>query len=230
MMKRMLVSTLALTALTTTPVSAHTTSSSYHRHEVRYYYYYPAYQAPTPYVRVTPPRWSVGMHATGLSTNHALNGEALALGGAGMHLRVRGYRWGLELATDVVGNEFAEGGIKRVSVPIQTSGMVYLLPWGRFNVYALAGLRLVPTNVRWDLPNLNVDQSFIEFGGQAGIGAELHLGRRFSLTADVRGFGTIRNSTDPAGKFYKDLPEGQLTPVPDKSAGIQFTAGASVRF
>lgn len=230
MFKRMFLSTLALTVLASSPANAHTVTSHHRHEEIRYYYYYPTYPTPTPYVRIAPPRWSVGMHVTGLATNHAVNDEALAMGGAGMHLRLRGYRWGLELAADVIGNEFAEGGISRVSVPIQTSGMLYLLPWGRFNIYALAGLRVVPTSVRWDLPNLNVDQSFIEFGGQAGLGAELHLGPRVSLTADVRGFGTVRNSTNPAGKFYKDLPEGSLTPVPDKSAGIQFTAGASVRF
>jgi hypothetical protein len=143
---------------------------------------------------------------------------------------VRGYRWGAELAADVIGNEFAEGGIRRVSVPLQASGMLYLLPWGRFNLYALAGVRAVPTNVRWDLPNLDVEQSFVEFGGQAGLGAELHLGPRVSLTADVRGFGTVRNNTDPAGAFYEGLPEGQLAPVPARSVGVQASFGASVRF
>lgn len=230
MTKRTVLAPLALLSILASAPANAQSYSAYRHEEVRYYYYYPAYHAPAPYIAVTPPQWSVGMHITGLSTNHAVHDEALAMGGGGMHLRFRGYRWGAELAADVIGNRFAEGGISRVSVPIQASGMLYLLPWGRFNVYALAGLRLVPTSVRWDLPNLNIDQSFVELGGQAGIGAELHLGRRISLTADVRGFGTIRNSTDPAGKFYRDLPEGSLTPVPEESVGVQLTAGASVRF
>ncbi len=174
-----------------------------------------------------PPKWAVGLHVTGLSRNQTLGDDAVAMGGVGGHVRYRGYRWGGELSLDVLGNDFANGHVQRVSMPIQASALFYVLPDGAFNLYLLGGFRVVPTQITWDYPEVQDVQDFTEFGFHGGAGADLHLGRHFSLTADMRLYGVMRSDVGPAGSFYTEADNAIM---PDKSVGLQFNLGASVRF
>jgi hypothetical protein len=175
-----------------------------------------------------PPRWSLGLHVAGSGLARAIGEESGGLGGVGFHLRYRHYRWGTELAVDALGNRFLDGTVTRVSLPIQGSALLYLVPRGVFNLYLLAGLRLQPTIMSYKLPNLTDRQTFLEYGAHVGLGAELLLGRHFALTADVRGFGTIRDSVTEPGAYYAGLDQAAV--LPDKSLGLQVNLGASIRF
>jgi hypothetical protein len=194
-------------------------------YRVRYYRVHPNYHV----VRRAPPppRWALGLHLTGLSTDQMLDDEAVVLGGIGGHLRWRTYRWGAELAIDGLGAEFLDGRISRVSVPIQASGLLYVVPEGVFNLYLIGGMRVVPTVIRWNYPDLQTDQEFAEFGFHGGIGADLNLGYHFALTADLRFFGVVRADSEPAGSYYSDVEPAIL---PEKSTGMQFNLGVSFRF
>jgi hypothetical protein len=146
----------------------------------------------------------------------------------GGHLRFRGYRFGAELSLDVLGNRFLEGSVSRVSVPFQASALLYLIPRGMLNLYLLGGFQAVFSHVTWDLPNLQTDQSFTQFGAHGGVGAELRLGRRISLTADLRFFGLVRNEEGDDGQYYAGIEEGAV--VPAKTSGAQLNLGVSFHF
>jgi hypothetical protein len=153
--------------------------------------------------------------------------DAMALGGVGGHVRFRGYRWGAELSMDIVGSEFVEGRITRVSVPLQASALLYLIPEGRFNLYLIGGARVVPSVIEWNYPGLHAEQEFVEFGLHGGAGADLNLTRWFALTGDVRLFGVMRDDSEPSGSYYADVDQGIM---PSDSTGLQFNLGASLRF
>ena len=197
-----------------------------HGYRVQYYRVHPHYHR---LHRAPPqaPRWALGLHLTGLSTNQMFDDEPVVLGGAGGHLRWRTYRWGAELAVDAVGGEFVDGHISRVSVPIQASGLLYLVPEGRFNLYFVGGVRVVPTVIRWDYQNVKETQEFAEFGLHGGIGADLNLGPHVALTADLRIFGVLRADDEPAGAHYADAEPAVL---PGDSTGVQLNLGVNFRF
>jgi hypothetical protein len=195
-------------------------------YRVRYYrvqpYYQYLYYAPPP-----PPRWSLGVHATGITTNQMFDKDAVILGGAGGHLRLRGYRWAGELAVDVMGGSYLEGHISRVSVPLQLSAMLYLIPEGRFNLFLLGGMRVQPTTMKLDYPSFQRRQTFAEFGLHGGVGAEIVLSHGFALTTDLRFFGMLRDDSSAPGKFYEGVHDGVL---PRDTIGLQLNAGISFRF
>jgi hypothetical protein len=194
-------------------------------YRVRYYriqpYYHYVYYAPQP------PRWSVGLHGTALTTNQMFDNDPVAMGGLGGHIRYRGYRWAGEFAVDVVGGEYLGGQIQRLDVPIQLSALLYLIPEGRFNLYLLGGARVHATHVQIDQRNLHRDQNFAQFGLHGGGGAEIHLGRFVALTGDVRFFGLFRDDNSPSGQYYEGVDDGI---VRNKSTGLQFNLGLSFRF
>ena len=224
-MKRLFLVSLATLATTVALIPDAVAGSCCYGYRVRYYRVHPHYhvmrRAPSP------PRWALGLHFTGLGTDQMINDEAMALGGLGGHLRYRGFRWGVELAADVVGGEFVEGKIKRLSVPLQASALLYLIPEGVFNLYLIGGARVIPTRIEWDYPNLQDKQNFVELGFHGGLGADLNLGRWFALTADFRLFGVMRGDSNPAGEYYAEVDHGIL---PSDSTGLQVNLGCSIRF
>lgn len=175
-----------------------------------------------------PPRWSIGVHGTGIASTIEMGESGTFLGGVGGHLRYRGYRWGVEVSADLVGTRFGQESVTRISAPLQASALLYVVPRGRLNVFLLAGVRLVPTFMDYDLPGLKAEQVFLEYGLHGGLGGELVITRHLSLTADARVFGVMRyDGQESDGAFY-----GKTTPalVPDKSLGLQLNFGASFRF
>ncbi len=127
-MKRFLLAAVGLiTAISFAPAIADARSCCY-GYRVKYYRVHPHYKVVRPAPR--PARWALGLRLTAMSTDQMIADEAVVLGGLGGHLRYRGYRWGVELAVDGVGAEFVGGKIQRVSVPIQGSALLYLIPEG----------------------------------------------------------------------------------------------------
>lgn len=195
-------------------------------YRVQYYRVHPHYnvlhRAPSP------PRWAVGLHLTGMGTDQMFANEPVVLGGIGGHLRFRGYRWGGELAISALGAEFLHGRISRVSVPIQASALLYLIPEGVFNLYLLGGFRVQPTVITLDYPQVHDEQGFAEFGFQGGLGADINLGHWVALTGDLRFFGVMRSDANPSGEYYAGIEEAAL--LPSDSTGVQFNLGVSFRF
>ena len=224
-MTRMLLTAVGLlTVISFAPATADARSCCY-GYRVKYYRVHPHYKVVRPAPR--PARWALGLRLTAMSTDQMISDEAVVLGGLGGHLRYRGYRWGVELAVDGLGAEFVGGKIQRVSVPIQGSAMLYLIPEGVINLYLVGGMRIVPTFISWNYPTVQDDQHFTEFGLHGGLGADLNLGRYVALNADLRFFGVLRGDEDPAGSYYAEVDEAI---VPSDSTGLQFTAGISFRF
>jgi len=207
MLKQRLIRIVALCATIATGVAISGSAEAQSGYSHYRAYGYAQHYQPVPYgvhryAALPPPRWQAGLHFTGISVNHKIADEGVVLGGLGVHLRYRGFRWGAELALDVVGNEFNKGAVTQASVPIQANALLYLLPRGRFNLYLLGGLRVVATRIDFALPGLHDSQNFAEFGMQGGIGGELLLGRYFALVGDVRAFGQLRDDNDPSGAYY----------------------------
>lgn len=225
-MKRSLLVALAfITGTVGLSTAAQAQRSCCYGYRVRYYRAHPHYQvlrrAPAP------PRWSLGLHLSAMSTDQMIADEAVVLGGLGGHLRYRTYRWGAELAIAGLGGDFIDGKISRVSIPMQASALLYLVPEGMFNLYLIGGMRVQPTVIRWNYPDLKTDQEFTEFGLHGGIGADLNLGHHFALTADLRVFGVMRADSEPAGAYYTDMEPAVL---PKDSTGLQFNLGCNFRF
>jgi len=206
---------LALFAIT---LSSGTASAHRGYRPAVYHGYYPLYHT----------HWAMGLHLAGATTSHKIDRDGVALGGAGGHLRYRGTRWGSEFAVDFMGNEFLEGGVSRLTVPIQGSVLFYVIPRGMFNLFILAGMHGVFNQVKWDLPNLHTDQLLLQVGGHVGVGAELNLGYHFAVTGDLRFFGRLRNDQGPDGSYYEDVDTASI--VPKESAGAQLNLGVSWRF
>ena len=177
-----------------------------------------------------PPRWSLGGHMAVASTNTTYADSPTVLGGLGAHLRFRGYRFGLELAADFLGNSsMAEGTVERLSIPIKANLMLYLVPEGVFNLYLLGGGQIVPTRITLNYPDQILAQTFTQAGAQVGGGFEVNLGHRVSFVVDARFFGLMRLDENEPGMFY-DV-EGIQNPIlPDKEVGMQFNMGGSIRW
>jgi|GEM_PF-6214016 hypothetical protein len=207
------------------------TPDSYSHVEVRHHHRHRhAARAPRLAVRrfSPPPRWSIGVHGTGMASTIEMGESGTFLGGVGGHLRYRGYRWGVEFSADLLGTRFGKDTVTRISAPLQASALLYIVPRGRLNVFLLAGVRLVPTFMDYDLPGLKAEQVFLEYGLHTGIGGELVITRHFSLTGDARVFGVMRyNGEESDGMLYGDISPAL---VPDKSLGLQVNLGASFRF
>jgi hypothetical protein len=194
-------------------------------YRVRYYRVQPYYQYA--YYLPPPPRWSLGLHATGMMTNQMFGSDAVMLAGGGMNLRVRGYRWGGEFGVDAMGGSYLDGKVKRVSVPFQVSALLYLIPEGRFNLYLLAGFRVQATHMTMYLTAPGRNQTFGEVGLHGGGGADLALTSSVSLTADVRFFAMFRDDSSPAGTYYDGIRDGM---VKDKTLGTQVNLGVAFKF
>jgi hypothetical protein len=184
--------------------------------------YHIIYQAPPP-----PPRWAIGMQLSVMSTNQKLGGEGVVLGGMGGHLRFRGYRWAGEFAADVLGGDFANSRVQRLSVPMQLSAMFYLIPQGVFNLYLIGGIRVIPTHITWDYDVPQKDQNFLEYGFHGGGGFEINCGRRLMVFLDARFFGVMRANSYAEGQYYSQVDSGV---VPEKTVGFQFSTGGAIRF
>ncbi|MBI2895439.1 MAG: porin family protein [Deltaproteobacteria bacterium] len=148
------------------------------------------------------------------------------MAGFGAHIRYRtNPRFAVEGTLDLfrgVGYE----GIPRREIPLTLNGLWYLNPQSRFQFYFLAGLGVASAHI--GSPDYSsgeeVDTTFA--GVQAGLGAELRLGRHFAVSGDIRGF--VRGRLDES--FHSEeaaCRDGECTPY---EGGATFNAAATMYF
>lgn len=165
------------------------------------------------------PEWTrgafeFGVHASHLSLRDMETDERLPMGGAGFRLRYRlNRRWGMESAVDLLGSGqrydvFAdEAPVKRLTAPITVSGMYYLLPDSKFQLYGLLGLGVAPQVVTYD--DLGESMSWASPVFQAGVGGQFRFdGWRLDLS--LRSLAMDRNGADLQ---FATLPEAETRPV-----------------
>ncbi len=112
----------------------------------------------------------------------------LPMGGVGSYLRWRlSRRLGLEGGMDVMfsdelgRHEGKTGEVVRVSAPITMSGMLYLFPDWRFQVYLMGGVGVAAHSVSYEA--LGEEIAFATPVAQLGMGATYRLdGARFDLS------------------------------------------------
>lgn len=111
-----------------------------------------------------------------------ITGMGLLGVGAGLRFDIDRH-WMIELGADIMARE-DEYGIKQWSIPLTVSIMAHIFPDSIIDPYALAGLGAVINE--YDDPNYMTTESYTQFEGHLGFGADVNLGRRFFLTTDMR--------------------------------------------
>jgi hypothetical protein len=84
-------------------------------------------------------------------------------------------------------NDYENGTVHVTQYPVQVSGLFYPIPDGQFRPYVVAGVGWYYTRTTYtgSLSGIS-DQTDHVFGGHAGAGLEVKLGRSTSLDADIR--------------------------------------------
>ena len=110
------------------------------------------------------------------------------MGGFGAHIRYRmNPRFAVEGDLDLFRGMGYEG-IPRREIPVTVNGLWYMNPQNRLQLYVLAGLGVAAAHIGSKEYGTGEEVDTTYAGVQAGIGAELRLGRMFAVSADVRGF------------------------------------------
>ncbi|MDB4968437.1 MAG: hypothetical protein JWN44_4126 [Myxococcales bacterium] len=176
-------------------------------------------------------RFSIGAHVGFLSLNQTVGNDQVTLGGAGFQLRLRSKgRFGFEVAQSFLHGSYWSGAWQRDSFPFSLGLMFYIFPNDdkhHFNIYAVAGVGLVPDSVTlYDENRIKVTQDFTEVMLHAGLGAELRF-KWFGIEADGRVLGLWRDSSDRPATYYGDV---KGAPVPKSSYGFQGNLYVSLWF
>ncbi len=84
-------------------------------------------------------------------------------------------------------DSYQSGKVHVTQYPVQVSGMLYPIPDGQFRPYVVAGVGWYYTRTTYSgtLGGIS-DRTDHVFGGHAGAGLEVRLGRSTSLDADIR--------------------------------------------
>ena len=176
-------------------------------------------------------RFSLGAHASFLTLNQQVGGNAVTLGGAGFQLRMRSKgRFGFEMAQDFLHASYWNGNFTRDSFPFSVSLMFYIFPNSdarHFNLYGVGGVGIM-TDVMGlrDENNNMVSQDFTEYTAHVGAGAELRF-RWFGIEADARYIGMWRENGSAPAVFYGNIGGA---PVPKSSQGVQGSVYLSLWF
>jgi hypothetical protein len=173
-----------------------------------------------------PPRWhsefGLNLRVEGVALGHSAGGAfSSGMGGVGMSLRYRPVpHFAFDLGVDLLaGNDY--NGFQRTEVPIALSGMFYLNPRSRVQVYLQGGANFSRAQVRSDIaaPQLSLvdggsqyGATYTYFGGQGGGGFELRHSRRVALNHDALGFVRKRiGDTDSTPPEFIDPRSGRTT-------------------
>lgn len=193
---------------------------------------------PPPPRRRWQPEWGLNLRLEGIALGGREKGAAedAGMGGVGLSLRYRPVpSFAFDVGVDVVdGVDY--NGDERSEVPFSLSGMLFLNPRSRAQVYLMGGLHMSHAQVEkttWvasenpeDPPMASVaSREYDYFGGQGGIGLEFRLSRRVALNLDALVF--IRNRTDDFAESepeFVDLDTGRTT---NTSGGGLFRGGLS---
>ncbi len=174
----------------------------------------PTVQVPVRQRRVRPTR--MGFHAQ----LGGVFGDSLSMGGGRIGIRFRPHNG--HFALDVAGGLFLGedyNGLTRREMPFIIDALFFINPQHRFQLYTLAGLgvSIAHTQDGFNVRTLDYqgDRDYTHLGGEAGLGVEWRLSRRFALNLDVRGFLRWRIDDNPEPEF-REL-DGRTT---DTSGGV----------
>lgn len=166
----------------------------------------------------------VGLFAAG----GGIFADQVSMGGFTGGLLIRPVRHlGIRLGAGAFGGTDYYGD-SRTEVPFTNDFLVYFNPRRMFQIYFLSGFhisRAVSSNsLSWGLD----ERRYTYVGGQAGLGAELRLGRAFALTFDARTF--IREQVrDGVVEFSETTSDGSVRTT-NTSAGGLLNFGLAVYF
>jgi hypothetical protein len=124
-------------------------------------------------------------------------------------------------------------GMDRVEVPVMADAFFYINPQSRFQIYGVAGVGVSFAHAEnFDEFGVSIDpdnaRDYAYFGGEAGVGAELKLGRWWAINADVRGFIRERVDGNPEPEFTEIDPEDGELRSTDTSGGFTVNVGATL--
>jgi hypothetical protein len=192
----------------------------------------PVPQPPPRYVYQPPPRRQnfVGIQGQLGGAFFGGHGGGMGSGGVGLRFRDRGH-WGAEAAINVAGGVDYNGD-GRAEIPLTLTGMFFVNPQNRFQVYGLAGFGLSFAEVIYNRTNRAAhgglrNGEYAYLGAHAGVGGELQITPNLSLFGDVRAFirGRIDDSREINPEFARNDGSG-TTQTTNSSAGVFAQAGA----
>lgn len=200
-----------------------------------YYYAIPAPPAAAPPPKppkLAPTRWGLNLRMEGVVGRR---GDGTGLGGVGLSFRFRPIQaFAVDLGIDYLsGVDY--NGFDRSEVPLSVSGLLYLNPRSRVQVYVTGGVDWSFAHVSspWSSPLLtersdgwsgyeySADYSY--FGGHGGIGLEFRLARHFSLNVDGQFFARGRTDDGALPEFYDPFTHQ----ISNSSAGGLFRFGGT---
>jgi hypothetical protein len=195
-----------------------------------YAYPYPQYGFAPPPPRLPYREWGVNLHLAAAAIGHGVAGNT-GMGGGGFGLRYKPVpHFGLEADVDFYGGTDYQGN-SRSEEAFSFNALFFINPRSMAQAYLLAGLGGSTAHVSCD-PALGCgggafDAQYGYFGGQAGGGVELRLGRVVALNVDLRGF--VRTRTDSEASSHPEFVNafGQTS---NTSAGALFTGGMTLYF
>lgn len=128
--------------------------------------------------------WTLGPRLGYANSSDADHGTWLVGGQVRLHI----FSWlAAEASIEGRRDEYEGGDADVLTIPIQLTGIVYLPVDWAIRPYALAGFGWYYTDVHYSgsLSSLS-DDSEVDFGGHAGLGAEWQLTPSLSLNVDIR--------------------------------------------
>jgi hypothetical protein len=162
------------------------------------------------------PRFGIAGHIGGAGGRHT------ELGGFGFAFRLRPIpHIGIDLGVAFyAGRDYNE--MDRREVPFTADLLVFVNPYSPLQLYFTAGVGV--SFARADGIHINTgrfeSREYAHAGGQAGVGLEWRISRRFALNGDIRVFIRQRVDDDPRPEFEEG---GRAT---DTSAGVVGRLGA----
>ncbi len=178
-------------------------------------------------------RFEVGPRITQLTLTDDETDASLPMGGAGMHIRWRfSRRLGMEAAWDILASDElagdAPGDVTRITVPVNLSGMLYLFPESRFQMYFLGGGGLAASSVRYEALGESASWAVPEL--HVGAGAQYRWnGVRLDFSARgmfmSRGADEVTREELPEGTFDSRSVDYQPFTGDRSVTGVMFTLG-----
>jgi opacity protein-like surface antigen len=172
----------------------------------------------------------VNLHLAAAAIGHGVAGDA-GMGGGGVGLRYKPMpHFGFEADVDFYGGTDYQGN-SRSEEALSFNALFFVNPRSMAQAYFLAGLGGSRAHVSCDPASGcgggSFDAQYGYFGGQAGGGVELRLGRVVALNVDLRGF--VRTRVDSQAQSQPEFVDafGRTT---NTSAGALFTGGMTLYF
>ncbi|MEO7331501.1 MAG: outer membrane beta-barrel protein [Minicystis sp.] len=216
--------------------------------------YGPAYGPPQGYYpppqpvsrRLAPPvkarpvwhsEFGLNMRVEGTYVGHPDNTDySTGLGGIGLSLRYRPVpAFAFDLGVDVLGGT-DYNGFHRTEVPFSLSGLVYVNPRSRAQLYFNIGMDYSRATVRSDnnTPLLSADfeepgtfsQHYSYFGGHGGLGIEFRISKRVAFNVD--GLAFVRKRVDDAADAVPEFVDRATGRTTNTSGGGLFRGGLTL--